>query len=501
MSHRHVPLRIAATLTLLLAAVVISGSPAAAEDPIKPAAAPPIVTQTRPQARIHPVPSTPSTTRTPSLLRSSRPGAAASQVTASGVVDASSWPIANYAGNGCIVARGPDNEAPVVKTGCSLTYIDQYWSLVSVGSGYYQVRNSNSGKCIVVRGNVYNTAAVQYTCASYIDQHWVIVEDTTGRYFMVQNRASGMCLVLRASENNARQVTCDQQYIDQWWQRGMPSAPARTNDLAKPVYFVHGYTDNGSGFDANGAYWGTMISDYIYDGSPSGFSGPIARAWTFCYYSADTNCDLKVTGDRNRAVKDVGADLAWEIYDHFSKFNVAVDAVGHSMGGLVIRAAITGVQKGDPAFPPYLYVEDVTTLSTPHRGDPAAGGCVFTQCYDMRSGSAFLTWLNDNAQASSGTDWTLIGFDDDLLVPVWSSVPDNMPSVGHKVIYDAGQVLPKIYAHMDQLQRTSGSYNYSYCDYFSTGCSMGSRGSFYHVTAGLDPGRMTRYGNYYMSVY
>jgi hypothetical protein len=486
-------LGVAASTAIMVGAWAV---PAAADDPVKPE--PPASerkVEVRERPKVRPVPGSPSTTATPKVLQSPR-RATSNGIQPQAVVDTSSWPIANYTGNGCIVARGGANDAPVVKTTCSLAFIDQYWQFVAIGGGYYEVRNANSGKCLVVRGGAYNTPAIQYTCAGYLDQHWIVIEDTTGRYFMLQNRNSGMCLVLRSSENNARQVTCDWQFIDQWWLRGMPTAPARTSDLAKPVYFVHGYSDNGAGFNVNGSYWSTYISDFATDGVPSLYSGPIARKWTYCYYSNDYNCDLLVPGDRNRPIKTVGADLAWEIFDHFSKFNVAVDAVGHSMGGLVIRAAINGVEKGDPAFPPYLYVEDVATLSTPHRGAPSAQVCQFTQCVDMRGSSVFLNWLYDNPQAWSGTDWTVIGFDDDLVVPAWSAVPNDM-WVDHKVIYNSGEVLPQSTAHMDLLRHVSGDYNYRWCDDFSSGCNIFDRGTFYQTIAGMDPARMARYGVYY----
>lgn len=80
------------------------------------------------------------------------------------------------------------------------------------------------------------------------------------------------------------------------------------------------------------------------------------------------------------------------------------------MGGLVIRAAITGVQKHEAGWPPYLYIEDVSTLSTPHRGAPAAVfGCAIQntqQCRDMHwssdptSRSVFFNWINENPQSA-----------------------------------------------------------------------------------------------------
>jgi hypothetical protein len=422
-----------------------------------------------------------------------------------GVVDRDRWPIASWlGGNGCIVVRGAANEAQVVKSACSLTFLDQYWTFRAADAGYWYLVNANSNKCLLVRGTAYDTPAVQFDCGAYQDEQWQVIEDTTGRWFMLKNRWSGMCLAMRGSETNARQVTCDQQYGDQWWRRGMPDGPARTNGLSKPTYFVHGYSDNGSGFNANGAYWDDIIGSFNRGDpehqDPMRFFGPIGRSWTYCYYSTDTGCDLLSLGDRNRSVKDVGADLAWEIYDHYSKYNVAVDVVGHSMGGLVARAALTGVSRGDPAFPPYLYVEDVVTLSSPHRGAPSASLCLFQQCVDMRAGSAFHNWLFDAPQGASGTDWTVIGFDDDLTMPVWSSVPDNMTAVSHKHISAEGQFLPKPTAHMDLLARAASNdevFRVYSCSY-GRSCTMSDRSTF-PLGYQFNPGYLTRLAAYWQA--
>jgi pimeloyl-ACP methyl ester carboxylesterase len=232
--------------------------------------------------------------------------------------------------------------------------------------------------------------------------------------------------------------------------------------MTKPTYFVHGYSDDGKGFDARNWYWrGTQ---QIF--GPA-FSGPLGRSWTYCYYSADTNCDLLVSGDREKSIKTLGAELAWEIFDHFSRFRASVDIVAHSMGGLIARAALTGVNKGDPAFPPYLYVEDVVTLSTPHRGAPAGAFCKVAPCprqvKEMRKNSSFLRWLEDTPEGATGTDWTLIGFDDDLTAPVWSAVPKDMRNTQHKVI----------------LFTTTDGYDYIRCDYYSTGCNMADRDTYF----------------------
>jgi len=283
--------------------------------------------------------------------------------------------------------------------------------------------------------------------------------------------------------------------------RLVAAIPAKTNGLTKPVYLIHGYSDLGQGFNAKGAYWDNAIADFLTDSNPAILTGKI---WTWCYYSNDTNCDLLSIGDRSKPIKTLGQELAWDIYDRYSRYGTAVDVVGHSMGGLIIRAALTGVQKRESGFPPYLFVEDVATLSTPHRGVLAGYACSVTgapqQCQDMKANSSFMTWLYDNPQGASGTDWTVIGFDDDLVVPAWSGAPDDMTSVGHRVIYHDGQITPQISTHMDLLEKTSGAFDYWYCDYWSS-CASSGRSSYPYVNDYFDPMKMVRYALYHYNSY
>jgi triacylglycerol esterase/lipase EstA (alpha/beta hydrolase family) len=427
---------------------------------------------------------------------SGRVGAALAPGTS--VFDTEDWPIANYAGSGCIVARGAADLEPVVKTGCSLQYIDQFWRLRGTGDGFYQIRNANTDKCLLIQGGANETPAVVVGCSNYPDQHWRIVEDSTHRYFMIQNRNSGLCLVMRSGNSNARQVPCAQQFVDQWWMRGMPSAPARADGLDDPVILVHGYDQPGNGINANGSYWAGVVRD-LRDPNrgPGALSGAIAKTYAYCFYYNDTGCDVRADGDRNRDIRQLGVDLAWYIYNYFSKFNASVDVMAHSMGGLVTNAAITGVQNHDPAFPPYLFVEDAVALSTPWNGSFASTLCAlttnFVQCIQMQPGRLPLESLNENAQATMGTDWTLIGLYDDLAVEETSSVPDNYWHYGHKVVYGGGQ-WPGLYAHMEQLSINPGTYAYGYCDWYVTSCNMADRSQFYWIDAGGAPITLAKYG-------
>src|SRR5439155_25572805 len=93
-------------------------------------------------------------------------------------------------------------------------------------------------------------------------------------------------------------------------------------------------------------------------------------------------------------IRHLAYHLAWTIYDLYASRGVAVEAVGHSMGGLMIRYAIAQVQGGNPDFPPSLMIAHAVTLGTPNGGDLHAQSCDLQECVQMRPGSAFLRWLD-----------------------------------------------------------------------------------------------------------
>jgi hypothetical protein len=296
--------------------------------------------------------------------------------------------------------------------------------------------------------------------------------------------------------------------IDPW--PGIPqcpvgsSPPPRVNGLNKPIYFVHGYDIDGTGIDVND-YWGIAINDFKTDGDPARLSGTLGRPWTWCYYGNDRNCDLLSPGDRSVGIQELGKNLALEIYDHFSRFGDSVDVIAHSMGGLVIRAALTGVQNHEPGWPPYLYVEDVATLSTPHEGAPVTvlvgglcGDADNQQCKDMRwsfdpaSRSDFMNWVAENPQSAQGTDWTVIGFDDDWFIPAWSAYAQNATNrFTHAAAYLGDQFLPKLNAHMLPLWQTSGSYRLQFSDR-GDGSTLNDRSSWYELDGDWDPIKLAR---------
>lgn len=280
--------------------------------------------------------------------------------------------------------------------------------------------------------------------------------------------------------------------------------PPRTDDLNKPVYFIHGY-DLGLQ-PAISSYWGTMINDFLKDGSPAKLTG---SAITWCYYTKLTGCTVNIGGTQQVPIKTVAQALAWDIYYRYSQYGIAVDLVGHSMGGLVAKAALTGVNRGDTGFPPYLYVEDGVTIATPNAGLTSlaalaciVGGSIVPQCADMRSSSDFMAWVSGAPASRIHTDWTFIGSDDDRVILTETAVPNSVLA-GHKVVYDGGQMATGT-AHMAILQQVSGTWNYSWCDLnvnrtVDPYCQ--DRSLFIHTTGGYDPSKMVRLAIYWKNYY
>jgi hypothetical protein len=80
----------------------------------------------------------------------------------------------------------------------------------------------------------------------------------------------------------------------------------------------------------------------------------------------------------------------------------------------------------------------------------------------MRPDSTFLNWLADNAQADGGTDWTMIGTEDDNYVPVASATTES-GGAGHYVWYYVGH-LPL--EHDQQTNNVSGTFRNRYWNYY-----------------------------------
>jgi pimeloyl-ACP methyl ester carboxylesterase len=221
----------------------------------------------------------------------------------------------------------------------------------------------------------------------------------------------------------------------------VPAARAASADT--PVYLVHGFRTRGTDC---GQEWGTAIPALQARGV-----GPVR---TVGIYHNDVNCSVPISvGNPDVRVRELGRLLAWEVYRREAAAGRSVDLVGHSMGGLIIRAALTGVARHEPDFPPLLRVRAAVTLGTPHAGTNWAQVCrlVWNQCRDMVPHSALLRWLADDPQGTDGTAWTLLATESDFEV---STASATAMSAVLKVRYRARQRL----GHAALLRAVTGTY-------------------------------------------
>ncbi len=241
------------------------------------------------------------------------------------------------------------------------------------------------------------------------------------------------------------------------------AAPARANGQANPVILVHGFNWNAN--TDCGTYWAAAKTALLNDGWTGGLT-------TYGYYSGDTNCGIKYSGGTGTSIKTVAKDFATQIYNRYSVRGVKVDVLAHSMGGLVVRSALTETAKGTTGFPPYLYIEDVATLSTPHGGANYATLCYLTtvtQCKEMAGGSSFLTGLQARPQSAMSTDWTTLSSYDD---PVVYGESGSSMNAQHKIEYSGGGL------DHDEMKTAVASY----------------RARYYHASSGTWSAYGTRVG-------
>lgn len=146
----------------------------------------------------------------------------------------------------------------------------------------------------------------------------------------------------------------------------------------------------------------------------------------------------------------LGHRLAWWIYNNYTVRGLTVSLVGHSMGGLVARVAVSGSSKRLGGFPPPLLVKGMVLLGTPNNGASTSylGGLVGCrqQCAQMNPGSSFLTSLNnswDNGNSGVQHRLNLIGSNDFVVGDVRSGVFGGTGSGLYFIrpAYDHGNIL------------------------------------------------------------
>lgn len=180
--------------------------------------------------------------------------------------------------------------------------------------------------------------------------------------------------------------------------------PAPTGRL---VFFLHGLCENESYWELHRARTGTTYPEALAD-----------RGWTPLLLRANTGLGLRENGVAL-------ASLAQRVVDAWPVEVQRVALVGHSLGGLVIRAAGA---VADPAAGPGRdwneLVSDVVTLGTPHLGAPIAWG--------IGHGSRGLARLPETAAFGRVLDWRSRGVHD-LVAGLAEDVPP-LPHARYRLV-------------------------------------------------------------------
>ncbi|MFC9746363.1 esterase/lipase family protein [Streptomyces niveus] len=237
--------------------------------------------------------------------------------------------------------------------------------------------------------------------------------------------------------------------------------PPRNDSATETVYMVKGYDETREvppGVSCN-YRWSTAIKAM----KEWGWAKSKKNFVQVGFYKEDFKCDInlaKKDGTRDLSIKELGRRLAWNIHLNHSRWGRSVDVIGHSMGSLIIRAALAGTERGEKDWPPYVYVEDAVTLGGPHQGAWLSDYClpsghINEQCNEMARTSPFMNWLGktDAGQAEGGTDWTAIGSKTDEAVLPGSATPRNI-GIRHLVRYSSEAGIN----HGDLRLLTEGTY-------------------------------------------
>jgi hypothetical protein len=250
-----------------------------------------------------------------------------------------------------------------------------------------------------------------------------------------------------------------------------PAASARTFSLDKPIYFIHGIQPD-SGTDC-AKTWGLAIGAFSTWSGIDLVKAKLAR--TVGYYYRDTSCNTKIWEHGDHAahyggafnawhrkggghtadvrIEHLGYHLAWDIYDRYSKRDKAVDVVAHSMGGLIIRYALMQTALHSKEFPPYLLVEDVVTMGTPHGGSRLPESAT-VEDQQMKQKSPFLNRLARYGYlpvGRGGTDWMTMGSGADKLVSADSASGSAVDATGKRVSRYIGSPHKALYTPADGL--------------------------------------------------
>jgi hypothetical protein len=178
------------------------------------------------------------------------------------------------------------------------------------------------------------------------------------------------------------------------------------------------------------------------------------------------------TGNTN--IRHVAYHFAWMVQQEFG--GGPVNVVGHSMGGLVVRYALSAVQRGDPDFPAKLVIPQVVTVGTPFLGGPRYFGRLcnwWDQCVDLQQGTdrSEVQWFFDQVEGnapprgSGRSDWSQIHSMHDGIAPPAESLQfaaHHQYVYNEQITFPKGCVGPSDCDHTDMLKITYGPWDGMY---------------------------------------
>ena len=178
-------------------------------------------------------------------------------------------------------------------------------------------------------------------------------------------------------------------------------AAAYPGATGRVVIFLHGLCENEAYWDRGpGPTYGEMLA---------------GEGWTPVFLRANTGLGLRENGVALSA-------LAQRLVEAWPVPVTRVALVGHSMGGLVVRAS--GAVAADVEAPWTDLVSDVVTLGTPHLGAPIARG--------IGHGSRGLGRLPETAAFGRILDWRSVGVHD-LVAGLAEDVPP-LPHARYRLV-------------------------------------------------------------------